>query len=292
MTAFKIICCFFKGQEGDRVADIADKLNVSDDTIKRWRREGYKIGATAPKDIVSRLFSNDITLINDFISYLKRNDCTISDFLKTSEDVTVEEFVRFLALFLADDSNDKFADRQMMPLRSKTTAQTREINLRSQKPEKGMTIDFNAARIFASCGKETTVFKIKKSGEKQEIQLDINFEKTRIREIIPDYAGLYCFFNPIIDISDVKCIRFKAKSENKTITRIWVEIKPQGRTWMHESFSFEVGSEYKEYCIDCSNFSYPETLCCVEEITFVIKIDSFTNEQQLKGQLNIADLLF
>lgn len=290
MTAFKIICSFLKFQEGYTREDIADRLNVSLDTIKRWAREGYTTRDIAPKDIVSRIFSNNTTLINAFVPYLKENNYPISDSLKTSEDFTVEEFVKFLALFLADDSNDKFTYSQIMQSRSKAIAQTRKISLHSQKSEKGLSIDFNNSRIFASCGKETTVFNIKKSTEKQEIQLDVNFEKTRLRETIPDYAGLYCTFNPILDLNDAKQIRFKAKSEDKSIVKMWVEIKPQGRAWMHESFDFEIGSEYKEYYIDCKDFLYHETLSCVEEITFVIKTDSFSNEELLKGQLDIASL--
>lgn len=290
MTAFKIICSFLKFQEGYTREDIADRLNVSLDTIKRWAREGYTTRDIAPKDIVSRIFSNNTTLINAFVPYLKENNYPVSDSLKTSEDFTVEEFVKFLALFLADDSNDKFTYSQIMHSRSKAIAQTRKINLRSQKAKEGMIIDFTSSRIFASCGKETTVFNMKKSTEKQEVQLDINFEKTRLRETIPDYSGLYCTFNPIIDLSDAKQIRFEAKSEDKTITKIWVEIKPQGRSWMHESFDFEIDSEYKEFCIDCKGFLYPETLKCMEEITFVIKPESFANEESLKGKLDISNL--
>ncbi len=290
MTAFKMIYLFFNSQDGSTRQELADKLGIPLETFKRWLASGYSTRNIPPKAIVSSIFSNNSTSMMAFVNYLKINGCSILDDVNVPEEYTVEEFEKFLALFLADDSNDKFTYSQIMHSRSKAIAQTQKISLCSQKSEKGLSIDFNNSRIFASCGKETTVFKIKKSTEKQEVQLDINFEKTRLRETIPDYAGLYCTFNPIIDLSDAKQIRFEAKSEDKTITKIWVEIKPQGRSWMHESFDFEIDSEYKEFCIDCKGFLYPETLKCMEEITFVIKPESFANEESLKGKLDISNL--
>ncbi len=164
-------------------------------------------------------------------------------------------------------------------------------NMRMAKAVQTMAVTFNTAGIFASCGKESTIFTMQKSADNHDVHLDINFEKTRIRETIPEYAGLYCKFSPIVDIGNAKCIRFKARSADRTISTLWVEIKPQGRAWMHESFSFVLESEYKEFVIDCSAFLYPATLQCVEEITFVIKVDSFPNESLLKGMLDISDIL-
>ena len=153
-----------------------------------------------------------------------------------------------------------------------------------------ISFDMRQVRIFASCGNETTVFKIRKSSDGQRITLLVNFEKTKLRDDIPEYAGAYYIKHPVLDISNANQICFKARSEDESIETIWVEIKPKGREWMHESFDFCVSSDFERYSIDLADFIYPDTLKCVEEITFVIKPGSFTNSDKMTGMLDIADL--
>ena len=85
-------------------------------------------------------------------------------------------------------------------------------------------------------------------------------------------------------------ISFQARSEDESIETVWVEIKPEGRAWMHESFDFCLSSEWEEFVIDLADFQFPETAGCMEEITFVLKPVSFTNEDSLSGKFDIARL--
>ncbi len=173
----------------------------------------------------------------------------------------------------------------------------KDLNDCSLKTEKGsesflseISFDMRQVRTFASCGNETTVFKIRKSADGQRISLSINFEKTRLRDEIPEYAGAYYLKHPALDITNASRICFQARSEDESIETIWVEIKPEGKEWMHESFDFCISSEFEEYSIDLMDFIYPDTLKCVEEITFVIKPVSFTNSDKLTGTLEISHL--
>ena len=154
-----------------------------------------------------------------------------------------------------------------------------------------ITFDMRQVRTFASCGNESTVFKVKKAADGQSVNLHVNFEKTRLRDEIPEYAGAYYLKHPAIDISKANEIRFSARSNDSTIETIWVEIKPEGKAWMHETFDFCLSSEFEEYIIELSDFSFPETIKCLEEITFVLKPVSFTNEDSLNGQFEIRQLM-
>ena len=154
-----------------------------------------------------------------------------------------------------------------------------------------ITFDMYQVRTFASCGKEATVFKVTKLAGGHGISLTINFEKTRLRDEIPEYAGAYYLKHPAVDISGAKQIRFWARSEDKTIESICVELKPEQKAWMHETFCFHLTSENKEYTIDLANVSYPETLKRLEEVTFVLNPYSFTNENDLTGKLEISNLV-
>lgn len=158
------------------------------------------------------------------------------------------------------------------------------------EPTADMTFDMRQVRTFASCGNEGTVFKVKKSSDGKSVALHVNFEKTRLRDEIPEFAGAYYLKHPTIDIRKSNQIVFRARSADKSIAVLWVEIKPEKKAWMHESFEFCLSEEYEEYCIELSDFAYPETLGCVEEITFVIKPMSFADEDNMAGSLDIADL--
>lgn len=157
----------------------------------------------------------------------------------------------------------------------------------ADEPLSDITFDMRQVRTFASCGNEATVFKVKKSADGQGISLTVNFEKTRLREEIPEYAGAYYIKQPAVDISKARQICFQARSEDESIETIWVEIKPEGKAWMHESFDFCLSSEFEEYTIDISDFMNRKTAKCFEEITFVIKPVSFINEDSLSGSFEI-----
>lgn len=163
------------------------------------------------------------------------------------------------------------------------------VIFQSQAPST-VSFDVRAVRTFASCGKEGSVFKIKKAEDGQSISASVNFEKTRLRDEIPDFAGLYYLKNPAIDIRQCKSFRFEARSADRSISDIQVEIKPQGKAWMHESFVFSLTDTYEEICICTSDFTFPETLSCVEELTIVIKPEFFTDENCLQGTLEIRNI--
>ena len=153
-----------------------------------------------------------------------------------------------------------------------------------------ITFDMRQVRTFASCGNETTVFKVKKAADGQSISLTVNFEKTRLRDEIPEYAGVYYLKHPAIDVSKMTQIGFRARSEDESIETIWVEVKPEGKAWMHESFDFCLSSDFEEFVIDFADFQFPETVKCLEEITFVLKPVSFTDENCLTGKFELARL--
>lgn len=156
--------------------------------------------------------------------------------------------------------------------------------------QQDFTFDMRQVRTFASCGNETTVFKVKKAADGQCINLSVNFEKTRLRDEIPEYAGAYYLKHPAIDASKMTQISFQARSEDESIETIFVEVKPEGKAWMHESFDLYLSSEFEEFVIDFADFQVPETIKCLEEITFVLKPVSFTNEDCLTGKFELSQL--
>lgn len=152
------------------------------------------------------------------------------------------------------------------------------------------SFDMRQVRTFASCGNEDSVLKVKKSLDGCSVKLRANFEKTRLRNEFPEFAGAYYLKRPPIDLRGSKKITFKARSANQSMATIWVEIKPEGKKWMHESFEFDLSPEFETYSIDIADFQYRDTLHCVEEITFVIKQSSFANDYPLVGEFEIAEL--
>lgn len=151
-----------------------------------------------------------------------------------------------------------------------------------------IVFDLQKVRTFASCGKESSVFKVKISDDR--LQLDVNFEPTRLRPDIPDYAGAYFLKQPAVDIHRMGGIRFRACSPDGSITALRLELKPQGRSWMHEVFSFQLSTDMTEYRIATADFEFPKTLHCLEEVTFVVKPEDFADEEQLTGKLHIEAL--
>lgn len=284
MTAFKMIYMFFKSEKGYTVKEIADRLDVSVDTVKRWMREGYTTRNILPRDIIANIFADEPALMRAFIDYLKINVCSILDSVEIREEYSTDDFERFLALFLADDSNGKHTYNKILQTASVAAPQTMDAD--SVMKEK--TVELEKARIFASCGKESSVLAMEMGDH--SLCVDVNFEKTRLREEIPDYAGVYFLLHPTLNIGTDGEIRFAAKSEDATISKLWLELKPKSRAWMHESFCFALSPAWQEFSVDSKAFAYPETLKCLEEITFVIKTDSFANEELLQGKLEIADL--
>lgn len=154
--------------------------------------------------------------------------------------------------------------------------------------EDELLVKMQSYRSFASCGLEDTVFKIKKA--EGEIQASVNFEPTRLRNEIPVFAGIYYLFTPAVDISYSQKIVFDACSEDESIERIWLELKPEGKKWMHESFEFELTKEYQTFSVNIQEFSNMKTAENFEEITFVIKPTSFRDENNLTGKTNIKNI--
>lgn len=151
-------------------------------------------------------------------------------------------------------------------------------------------IDIRRALTFASCGKEGSVFKIKKSPDGKEITLSVNFEKTRLRDEIPDFAGAYYILDPAKNISDKNCISIEMCSPDNSVACVWIELKPKGKAWMHEIFEYELAADYTTLEIDLNDFVHKDTLKCLEEITIVFRPESFADENNLKGTACIKNI--
>ena len=59
---------------------------------------------------------------------------------------------------------------------------------------------------------------------------------------------------------------------------------------MHEAFACSITAESREYALELADVACPETLGCLEEITFVLTPGSFANEEALQGNLEISQL--
>ena len=151
-------------------------------------------------------------------------------------------------------------------------------------------LDMRPVRSFASCGKEGSVFKLTKGQDGCSLSAAVNFEPTRLRPEVPDFAGVYYLLHPVLDIRQRQQLRFEARSADGGIALLQLEIKPKGRVWMHESFQFELSGEFETFTVDLGDFEYPETLGCVEELTFVLKPEFFADEDRLQGSLEIRNL--
>lgn len=160
----------------------------------------------------------------------------------------------------------------------------------SQPARQVTELDMRPVRSFASCGKEGSVFKLTKGVDGCSLSAAVNFEPSRLRPEVPDFAGMYYLLHPVLDIRQRHQLRFEARSADGGIAMLQVEIKPQGRSWMHESFQFELTDAYTQFTVELEDFEYPETLACVEEITFVLKPEFFTDEDHLQGNLELRNL--
>ena len=149
-------------------------------------------------------------------------------------------------------------------------------------------VNMSSYKNFTSCVLEDTVFKIK--CENKEISAYVNFETTCLRKEIPEYAGIYYLFTPAVDNSYRQKIVFDACSEDGSIKNFWLEIKPEGKKWMHESFKFELTKEYKTFSVNIQDFSNPLTAEQFEELTFLFKSTSFRDENQISGKIKIKDI--
>lgn len=155
---------------------------------------------------------------------------------------------------------------------------------------KEFSIDVRSVRCFTDIGLESTVFKIKKDKNSNSIIADLNFERTRLRDEIPTYAGLYYLFQSDKDLTKYHKLLFKACSPDGGVDFLTVELKPKGRQWMHETFEFELSESPAEFCIDFSEFDFPDTRKCLEEITFVFFRTSFAHEDKLTGSIEISEI--
>ncbi len=156
----------------------------------------------------------------------------------------------------------------------------------------GELLGIGKFRTFANCGMERTIFKVNSS--ENALTADITFKKTRLRDCIPEYAGIYWLFPKALNVKN-GVLQFKLRSPNKSIQSVDVEIKPEGRAWMHEVFQYDIPTDSTEveYSINIpSHFTDKRTAECLNEITFVIHPTDFVNDMKLSGQLVISDLKF
>ena len=276
-TTFWTIYDFLKTTCGYTVEDVAEKLGagITTDMVKGWMYRKYSTKHLVPSDIVDAFFANDLTLAKAFISYLKAKKYHLPNDIDLREECTIEEFEYFLALFLSDN---KLSYSKSLQARYEAKTQLKTAKL---------SYDMRQTRVFASCGKEETIFDVQV--DKDQLHLCVNFEKNRFRDEIPAYAGAYILQSSIVDISNASAFKFCARSE-ENIHKLYVEIKTNDRTRMHEIFPLNITSDFKEYFVKIEDFVFPYTAKTFNEITFVVKIDSFKNQDMLSGTLDIADL--
>ncbi len=155
---------------------------------------------------------------------------------------------------------------------------------------KRTVIDMANARIFASCGLENTVFKSKLHPSGTQIDFSINFEPSRIRKEIPDYAGVYFLFDKHFRATAENKLSFELWSPDASVTEVQLEIKPEGRGWMHEVFRCSIGQSPVATVIDLSRCQNKKTLHNIGEITFVFDPTCFTEENDLTGRFSLRNI--
>ncbi len=160
-------------------------------------------------------------------------------------------------------------------------------NVLSQIPE----IAMEKIRCFSAGGMENTVFRMENVSA-CTVKIYVNFEPTRIRKEIPAYAGVYFSMDPVFRGKQENALVFTASSPDRRILQLKVEIKPEGRGWMHECFLLELSDTPKEFCIPFARFSNPYTFECIEEVTFVLESQHFADENCLTGTLVLDSVRF
>ncbi len=151
-------------------------------------------------------------------------------------------------------------------------------------------LDIRTVRSFADCGMENTIFKIKKCLEGNQLDVKIDFEPSRIRKDVPSFAGIYLLLEKSYEAEERNCLTFYACSPDDSLAEVQVEIKPEGKKWMHETFNFELTSQMQKYEVDFSEFLYKKTLNCIEEITFVFTPEYFADKSNLRGSFTVKDI--
>ena len=150
-------------------------------------------------------------------------------------------------------------------------------------------IDLSNLRCFTNLGKESTVFRNIISG--QSVSSYINFEPNRIRPDIPEFAGLYLLCDESIKVNSGGYLSFNISSPNSSIFKIYVEIKPVDRKVMHEVFEIPVTSTNEPTKIYFANFKNHKIIDYINEFTFVVKPDCFTNIENLEGEVIISNIM-
>lgn len=158
-------------------------------------------------------------------------------------------------------------------------------------PRTAVSLDLCQAHTFAEGTDGDKVFELWDLPEGNGLSATVNFEKTGSRGRIPEYAGIYYLLDMPLDLREMRQLRFNACSPDGTVEKLWMEIKPENKAWMHESFQIELTRDWQTYTVELSAFTYPKTLQCTEEITFVLKHRSFAEGEKLTGSLQITDFV-
>lgn len=245
-----------------------------------------------PEDTIIRLLIQTYLLANDIkgleMELLKegtsREFILVLDNLDAVEEDQQDELFRQLLRF-----QELYHNTQLIVLGKNRLEQPLTANTIKLLGEPKIEYDMRDVQFFANCGKEMTVFSVDHNDTKSVV-CHVNFEKTRIREEIPAYAGAYYLQIPSIDVRDYSLIQFEASSPDQGIKEIQVEIKPKGKEWRHEIFRVSLTDSIETFSLEIDAFKDVRTKVYFEEVTFVVFPDSFTDMENLQGCLQIQNL--
>ena len=149
------------------------------------------------------------------------------------------------------------------------------------------TISFRKHFTYADRGNEYIVIKSSPNRDNSGHSLKLDFDNSKLN-YVPAWAGLCYLFEEPLNVGE--CSKFKFQIDNaKDIGKLYVEIKPQGKRWHHDTFEFNTSSSLNS--IDISDIGI-KTRQFIEEICFVIKPECFVNEDNLKGEFDLSNLHF
>ena len=150
-------------------------------------------------------------------------------------------------------------------------------------------VSFNDKRVYAEGGHEHIVItKLNTGYGENSGSARVDFSNTKLPHV-PAFAGLAYIFSDSIDVRGYSSLAFDINTDGK-IKRIDVEIKPEGKRWMHDVFTLDLSAE-ERFVVDTDRIK-SKTQKCIEEICFVIKPNYFNDEQDMTSVFTVKNIRF
>lgn len=127
MTGFELLYQFLHMHNGTTVEELSDIVSVSENTIKNWKKTGYKNKKINPVWIYEQIFcdnNNDVNIpaVVAFLSFLKNKGYSTPSNINIEHNVDIESFEFFFTSVLASKNMQEFIIERNSPFSNQSVA--------------------------------------------------------------------------------------------------------------------------------------------------------------------------